>query len=45
MEFCAAASSSSSCDEYNRFAIKKDYSGGCENGNGNRKGKDTQQEK
>ena len=30
MEFCAAASSSS--DEYNRFSIKNDYSGGCENG-------------
>jgi DNA-directed RNA polymerase II subunit RPB2 len=42
MEFCAAASSSS-CDEYNRFAIKKDYSGGCENGT--RNGKDTEKEK
>lgn len=31
MEFCAAASSSSS-GEYNRFAIKKDYSGYHENG-------------
>lgn len=40
MEFCAAVSSSS-CDEYNRFTIKKDYSGGCENGKEKEKEKET----
>jgi DNA-directed RNA polymerase II subunit RPB2 len=39
MDFCAAASSSSS-GEYGRFSIKKDYSGYHENGNGKEKEKE-----
>jgi DNA-directed RNA polymerase II subunit RPB2 len=42
MEFCAAATSSSSSDEYSRFAIKKNYSEGCENGT--RDGKENEKE-
>lgn len=46
MEFCAAATFSSSSDEYSRFAIKKNYSEGCENGtrNGKEKEKEKEQE-
>lgn len=43
MEFCAAASSSSSSGEYSRFAIKNDYSGYHENENGKEKEKEKEQ--
>lgn len=42
MEFCAAATSSSSSHEYSRFPIKNNYSEGCENGT--RKEKKQQQD-
>jgi len=44
MEVCAAATSSSSSDEYSRFAIKKNYSEGCENGTRNGKEKEKEKE-
>jgi DNA-directed RNA polymerase II subunit RPB2 len=44
MEFCAAATSSSSSDEYSRFTIKKNYSEGCENGTRNGKEKEKEKE-